>query len=105
MARFAGYVGFAEEAVEVSPGVWDDQIVERLYRGDIIRDSRRLEVGSKVNDDLIINTVVSVVGDQYAYDHYYAIRFVNLNGVKWKVAFAEVVAPRILLTLGKVYNG
>lgn len=35
MTRFYGSIGFADGEVETSPGVWNKNIVEHKYRGEI----------------------------------------------------------------------
>ena len=42
MARFSGLIGYAVQ-VEKAPGVWDDQITEHPYRGDVLRSQRSLQ--------------------------------------------------------------
>lgn len=104
MAKFAGVIGYGE-AAEIRPGVYDDVITEVLYFGDVIRNSRRLQEGEKVNDDLAVGNSISIVADQYANEHFFAIRYVNWAGVNWKVSTVEVQSPRLILRLGGVYNG
>ena len=42
MAKYCGNVGFVE-SVEASPGIWEYQTIERPYRGDVLRNTRRWE--------------------------------------------------------------
>lgn len=104
MAKFYGKVGYGH-AVEVSPGVWEDQITERSYLGDVVRNSRTLQDGTKVNNDLSVNNSISVVADAYANENFFAIRYVEWAGTLWTVSTVEVQSPRLLLTLGVIYNG
>lgn len=104
MARFFGMVGYAE-SVEVAKGVWEDQIVEFPLYGDVVRESRQLQNGEKVNDDLTVSNSISVVADAYAREHFHAIRYVEWAGVRWSVPDVTVLSPRLLLKLGGVYNG
>jgi len=105
MARFFGRVGYADESVETSPGVWEDQIVEYSYYGDVIRNFRYLREADKVNSDLFIENLISIVADAYANEHFFAIRYVEWAGVLWTVTSVEVQSPRLLLRIGEVYNG
>ena len=57
------------------------------------------------NDNLNINRQISIVADQFAYDNIGFIRYAEFMGSKWKVTSAEPQQPRIVLTLGGVYNG
>lgn len=104
MAKFYGAVGYAE-TVETRPSIWEETVIERLYYGDIIRNVRRLENGESVNDDISINNSISIVADPYAREHFFAIRYVIWTGVPWKVTNVEVQSPRLILTIGGVYNG
>ena len=104
MARFSGKIGFSEQA-ETRPGIWEEQITERHYFGDVNRVIRRLENGMNVNDNVIINNEISIVADPYAQSHFFSIRYAEWQGVKWKVTNAEVLYPRLVLTLGGIWNG
>jgi hypothetical protein len=104
MARFFGKVGYGE-SVETAPGVWVDQIVEYSYYGDVVRNSRELRQGQYLNDDLSVQNSISIVADAYANEHFFAIRYVEWAGTLWTIDSVEVLIPRLLLRLGKVYNG
>ena len=103
MAKWFGKIGYATTA-ETAPGVWEESITVRDYYGDIIRNSRRLQSGDKVNDDLNISNQLSIVSDPYANENFHAMRYAEFMGAKWKVTDVEVQYPRLLLTLGGVYN-
>lgn len=104
MAKFYGKVGFAE-TVETAPGVWEEQIVERHYYGDLIRNSRRLESSGQVNDNVNVENQISIVADPYANQNFHSMRYVEFMGAAWKIPKVEVQFPRLILTLGGVYNG
>jgi hypothetical protein len=104
MARFHGRVGYGY-SVETEPGVWVDNIVEHSYFGDVIRNTRTLREGENFNPDLSVQNSISIVADAYANDHFFAIRYVEWAGALWTVSSVEVQSPRLLLSLGEVYNG
>lgn len=104
MAKFHGNVGFVS-FVEKTPGVDVEQPVEREYFGDVTRISKRWESAQQVNPNLTVNNQISIVADQYARDNLFAIRYVSWMGANWQVTTAEVQYPRIILTIGGVYNG
>jgi hypothetical protein len=104
MARFSGRVGYGE-SVETAPGVHVDEIIERSYFGDVIRNARNLKEGENLNADLSVQNSISIVADAYANDHFFAIRYVEWAGALWTVSSVEVQSPRLLLRLGEVYNG
>lgn len=106
MARFYGEIGYGE-SLETPPlsGVWKDVITEYQYYGDIVRNNRRLEQGEDVNDDITVGNSISIVADEFANQHYLAIKYIRWAGVLWTVTNVEVRSPRLILSLGKVYNG
>ena len=104
MAKFYGPIGYAETK-ETSPGVFREIIAERNYAGDVLRNARRLESGETINDDISVNNSLSIVADPYAYQHFFAIRYVRWMGAPWRVTNVEVRSPRLILTIGGVYNG
>jgi hypothetical protein len=104
MARFSGRIGYGE-TVETAPGVWTDEIVERSYFGDVVRNARNLQQGENLNPDLSVQNSISIVADAYANNHFFAIRYVEWAGTLWTVSSVEVQSPRLLLRLGEVYNG
>lgn len=104
MAKFYGKVGYAK-TTETAPGVWEDVITERNYSGDALKDTRRLEAGEGLNDNLTINNIVSIIADPFAYQHFHEMRYVQWMGAFWKVTNVEVQRPRLILTIGGVYNG
>ena len=106
MARFYGEVGYGE-SVEEPPdsGIFRDTIVEFAYTGDVIRNTRKLESGEGLNDDITVGNSISIVADRYAIEHFFDIRYVRWEGALWTVPTVEVRSPRLVLSLGKVYNG
>ena len=104
MAKFHGAIGFGE-SVENASGVWEDVIVEHKYYGDVIRNTRKLNDGESVNDDLSVLNSISIVANAYANEHFFAIRYIKWAGTLWTVSDVVVQSPRLILTLGGVYNG
>lgn len=104
MPRFYGPIGYAVTK-ETTPGVWEEQITERYYRGEVIRNTRRLQSTDKVNDDINISNEISILADPFANGNFHSMRYVGFMGAKWKISNVEVQYPRLILTLGGVYNG
>lgn len=103
MAKWFGKIGYAE-TVETVPGVWKEQITEREYYGDLIRNSRRLQSANQVNDNIEISNEISIVADPYANENFHSMRYVEFMGTKWKITSVDVQYPRLTLSLGGVYN-
>lgn len=105
MMRWYGKVGYSE-AVETKPGVYENQDTVCEYYGDIKRNSTRwVNSSDSINDDLTVNTQIGIVADSFAFENFYSIKWIEYMGVKWKVTNADPQPPRILLTLGGVWNG
>lgn len=106
MAKFFGEVGYGESIENPSDsGVWTDVITEAQYYGDVIRDTRKLESGQSLNDDITVSNSISIVADDFAIAHFFKIKYVRWAGVLWTVTDVEVKSPRLILRLGSVYNG
>jgi hypothetical protein len=106
MARFFDVIGYGE-AVETPPGsgVWVDEITEISYFGDVIRNSRNLDAGDNLNDDINVVNSLSIVADDYAIEHFSKIKYVRWVGTLWTINSVEVRRPRLIIHLGSVYNG
>lgn len=106
MARFYGEVGYGNQ-VEDPPasGIWVDQITEVAYRGDVVRNARKLDDGEGLNQNISVQNSISIVADEYANQHFFDIKYVRWAGVEWTVTSVEVRSPRLVLSLGEVYNG
>lgn len=104
MAKFYGPVGFAK-TVETKPGVHTDKIIERKYYGDLIKNEIRVQSTDQLNDNITIANKISIVADPYANDNFYAMRYVEFMGVKWKITHVEIQRPRLILMIGGVWNG
>lgn len=106
MAKFYGKIGYGEsKETSIGSGVWDDEIVEYQYTGDIIRNTRKSQEGENLNNDITVGNSISIVADAYANEHFFAIRYVEWAGTLWTVTEVEVQSPRLLLRLGGVYHG
>lgn len=104
MARFCGKVGYVR-SVETSPGVWEDEVTERKYFGDATRIVRTLQTTDKLNDDINVSNQISIVADPFANQNFHWMKYVEFQGAKWKISSVEVSRPRLILTLGGLYNG
>lgn len=106
MTRFCGEVGYGVPAETTSDsGVWVDSVIEVQYFGDVIRNTRKLVPGENLNDDIEVGNSISIVADDYAISHFFNIKYVRWAGTLWTVTNVEVKSPRLILSLGSVYNG
>lgn len=104
MARFYGKVGYVTP-IEESPGVTVNRPEEYSYYGDIINISKRWQSTENLNEDLRLEQTISIMADSYAWENYYKIRYVIIDGVAWRVTNVTVNRPRLMLYIGGIYNG
>lgn len=102
--KWHGVIGFAD-TIEEEPGIWTENIFEHTYYGDVIRNTRSLQSSGQVNDDVNVSNLISIIADPYAMKTFHSIRYIEFMDTKWKVTNVEVQYPRLILTIGGVYNG
>ena len=103
MTKFYGEIGYVE-TTETESGVWVENIIKRNYYGDLIRNTRSLVSSGNVNDNINISNEISILADPYANEHFHSMRYVEFMGAKWKITNVEVKYPRLILTIGGLYN-
>lgn len=104
MAKYYGKVGYTE-TLETKPGVWEEHTIERAYFGDTVAQyMARHQSTDQLNDNINVTNSISIVADPYAYNNFQNIRWIEYSGAKWKVNSVEVKFPRLVLSLGGVYN-
>lgn len=103
MAKFYGPIGYVA-TVETRPGVWEERITERNYAGDLIENRRMVQSADQLNDNINIANEISIVADPYANGNFHAMRYVVFMGAKWKITNVRVAYPRLILTIGGIYN-
>lgn len=105
MSRYRGRIGFIT-TIETEPGVYEDAPVERYYRGDTISMGVKYQGTEHVNDNLTLNVRISVVADSFGLENLSYMRYVEYKGAFWSIqAVDDSARPRIILTLGGVWNG
>ena len=104
MAKWYGIIGFID-TVETEPGLWEEQVVERSYYGDLIRNTRKLENSGGINDNINLSNEISIIADPYAKNNFSAMRYAKFMGAKWKITSVDVQYPRLILSIGGLYNG
>lgn len=104
MAKFHGTIGYVETK-ETAPGVYTEVVTERACVGDILRNSQRLEKGEHLNDEFTISNTFSILTNEFIYQNIQYLRYLEYMNVKWKILSVEIRRPRLILTVGGVYNG
>lgn len=105
MAKWFGKIGYSE-TVETTPGKWMPNDTVHEYIGDVNRASTRWTANpDSTNDNLTVNVQISIVADPFAIEKFYSMKWIEYMGTKWKITNVEPQFPRLLLTLGGVWNG
>lgn len=104
MARYSGEIGYGVPTM-TSPGVYDDLITERHYYGDVRQSFNKFRGSDSVNENARLQNIIEILADEYVWSNIDQIRYVKWNGIRWKVSGIEVKRPRLVLTVGEVYNG
>lgn len=102
--KFYGKVGYAVQE-ETSQDVWEEKITEHTYKGDIIGNSKQTVSGENINNNVNVNNQISIVADPFAYEHFFGIRYIEWMGSLWTVTSVKIQRPRLILTIGGLYNG
>lgn len=105
MARFSGPIGYVVGNTQIAPGVLVENVEERIYYGDVLTQTKQWRETQNVNDDLVINNRISIVADDFANSNFSSMKYVIWDGVYWKVKNVEIQRPRLILSIGGVYNG
>ena len=104
MAKYYGIIGYAKR-VETEPGIWTEEITEREYFGDLLRNTHKIQNSGGVNDNIDLSEDISIVADPYATENFRSMRYVEHMGTKWKITLVKPQYPRLILTTGGIYNG
>lgn len=106
MSKWFGKIGYAvTNETETEPGLWDDTILEREYYGDMTYDRRKRQTSGSINDNILLANVVSILADPFAIENCSYMAYAEIMGTKWKISEVEVQYPRLILTIGDVWNG
>lgn len=105
MDKFCGKVLFYKDE-EIADGVYVPRVTIRPYKGDIIKNQFGWNSNSNTpNDDLKPQHRISILQDGYLIQNASFIKAVQFMDVFWEVISIENVRPRLILTIGGVYNG
>lgn len=105
MAKWFGQIGYVQE-VQTAPSVWTSEQTVREYYGDVIRNTSRWSTNQdSTNDDLNISNQISIVADPFAYQNFHSMKWIEFMDAKWKITSVEPKYPRLILTIGGIWNG
>lgn len=105
MAKFCGEIGYSIQ-YQAKPGVWKTKTEARVYYGDVVKNSSRwTQSQTTPNDNISLNNQISIIADPFANQNFSSMKYAVYMGIKWKITNVDVQFPRLILTLGGVYNG
>lgn len=103
--KWFGKIGYWTEEIDANdPFKTINRIAEKEYYGDIIKNYKKDQSGTTINDNFKINNQISILADPYIMGNFHHMRYITFMGNKWKIASAELNYPRINLDLGDLYN-
>ena len=104
--RKAVLVGYAKpETFDKTTGIAKPAgYIEKKFPGILQRLNPHPQGNDKVNDDLGLNMSFSYVASERYLEEAHQIRYVIVNGSKWKVTAIEEKSPRLILQIGALYN-
>lgn len=103
MAKYYGDIGYSVTE-QTDLGVYETKVISRSHYGEVERSFREYNVSDLINDDFNVNNTLSIIADKFALENFHRIIYAEWFGVKWKVKSVEVQHPRLILSLGGVYN-
>lgn len=104
MSKWFGKIGYAVTN-ETEPGLWEETILENEYYGDLTSDRRKRQTSGDINDNINLANVISILADPFVIENCSRIAYAEIAGTKWKVTDVELQYPRLILTIGGVWNG
>lgn len=106
MSKYYGLIGYVDTQ-ETSPGVWNEiELDPREYYGEVLSNNRRHQPNSdSTNDDISVSNRISILADPYAYNNFHKMRWIEWMDSKWIISSVEVEYPRLIISLGGLYNG
>lgn len=104
MAKWYGKIGYSITE-EIEPGYWDTVVTERPYYGDMISYRVKRQNSGEVNDNINLMNAISIISDPFANQNCSNMVYAEIMGTRWKITDIEIQYPRLILTIGGVYNG
>lgn len=103
--KFSGKAGFRIDDMEVEPGVYEPQVVVKTIKGAVIVNGYQHQNSDKSTiDNVRITNQLSIVANQFLNKHIANLIYIEFQGVKWKVESFDIRPPRVVVSLGGVYN-
>ena len=82
----------------------EEKITEHEHCGEVVRNTSKLVTSDNLNDNVDVNTEISIIADTYAIENFSSMRYIEYMGAKWKITTVEPKYPRLILSIGGLYN-
>lgn len=103
--KFSGKAGFRIYDVETEPGVYEPTVVVKPIKGNVVSNHYQHQNSDKSTiDNVRITNQLSIVANQFLNEHISNLMYIEFQGVKWKVESFDIRPPRVVVSLGGVYN-
>ena len=102
MPKCSGVIGYSL-VVETQPGIWSETIIDKPYYGEVITDNRKYD-NNAINEDLNISNKISIVSNSFMLENLAMMKYLTFLKSKWKITSVEMKPPRIIITIGGLYN-
>ncbi len=102
--RFCGEVGYAPTEID-DYGIARTKLIKRKYYGNVMDPGSRWKETENLHDDISVSHRISILADPFAIENFPYIKYVTWLGTRWAVKSVSVEYPRLILSLGGVYNG
>lgn len=103
MAKFHGKIGFVNSKRQ--NGIYEYDVTEKTYYGDVLQNHRRWDNTDKANDNLDISEKISVFANDFMKKNIGFMKYAEYLGTMWEIKSVDLQYPRVILLLGGVYNG
>lgn len=107
MAKYSGTLGLLYPEVETAPGIWSPSKVKEVpVKGDTLNLSKSYSNSDQsVNDDLSVSKRISLILPSDIFEDLGCIRYATYLGQRWKITNVDFQRPRVIFTLGGIWNG
>lgn len=107
MAKYSGHLGLLLPEVETVPGVWKpSEVKEVKVKGNTLNQSKNYNaIDTGTNDTISVSKRISIVASSDLIQNTGYIRYASYLGSLWKIVEISYERPRLILTLGGLWNG
>jgi len=106
MAKFSGNIGYVESVEQDGrPGKFIETVIEKPAKGNVLKDFRRYQSNDNLQSSLNVSDRISVIANDYILNNTHKMKYLVKRGVRWNIVSFEISHPRVILSIGGVYNG